>query len=118
MQIKDFVKSVLLELNEAVDEARQQTSRDIVFTNTDGKRTVEFDIAVTAEDTTESNGKAGVKVMSFVEAGGNLAKGSRNSTVSRIQFGVRVDSLTKAEDAEQTARIRSHNQRAANSNSW
>lgn len=118
MQIKDFVKSVLLELNEAVDEARQQTSRDITFTNTDGKRTVEFDIAVTAEDTTDANGKAGVKVLSFVEAGGNLARGSKNSTVSRIQFGVNVNTLTKSEDAEETARIRVHNQRASNNNPW
>lgn len=109
MEIKDFIKSVLLQLNNAVDEARKETSRDISFTNTVGKRTVEFDIAVTAEDSINAKGKAGIKVVSFAEVGGDIAKDSKNSTVSRIQFGLHISAKTKDEAAREAAAMRGRN---------
>lgn len=97
MEIKDFVKTVLIQVNEAVDETRTQTARDILFTSTPEKRTIEFDIAVTAEDIKSAGGKAGVRVLSIVEGGGDIKSESKNSSVSRVQFGLMINSMTKSE---------------------
>lgn len=115
MDIKDFVKTILLQLNEAVDEVREQTSRDIKFVSTDGKRTVEFDIAVTAEDVQKATGKAGVKVLSIIEGSGDIAKESKNSSVSRVQFGLQIDSRTKEEAARNHAAVLARNSRQISS---
>lgn len=109
MDLKDFIKNVLIDINGAVDEARSATSRDISFSEKDNARTVEFDIAVSAENTDATSGKAGIKVLQFVEAGGNLSKESKNSTVSRITFGLRIDPMTKDEQAQSYAEAVNHN---------
>ena len=109
MNLKDFVKNVLVEINAAVDEAGQTTSREIAFSEKDNARTIEFDIAVSAEDTDQKSGKAGIKVLQFAEAGGDISKETKNSTVSRIVFGLRISPLTKAEQAANSAAIRAHN---------
>jgi hypothetical protein len=103
MDLSDFVKTVLVSINEGVDAARSQTSRDIHFTQDSNSRTVEFDIAVSAEDKKAAEGKAGIKVLQFAEAGGNISSEKTNSTVSRIQFGVDIEQRTKEEQAKQDA---------------
>ncbi len=105
MELKDFVKNVLKDVTEAVEEYRADSSRDMYLDNSKEQRTVEFDVAVTAEDVTTANGKAGVKVFSLLEGGGEASKEVKSSSVSRIQFGVHVDRFTKRESAEQTAEI-------------
>lgn len=100
MDLTDFVKDVLVSVNAAVDQARQQTSRDIHFTYSKASRTVEFDIAVSAEDKKSAKGTAGVRVLQFVEAGGDLTSTQSNSTVSRIKFGVDIEQRTKEEQAK------------------
>lgn len=97
MDLKEFVKKVLIDLDGAVDEARTETKRDIHFDNSKDKRTVEFDIAISVEETNEKNGKAGVRVLQFVEGGGELSKTNKNATVSRVSFGVRITEQTKEE---------------------
>jgi hypothetical protein len=98
MNIQEFVKNVLISIDKAVSEARVETQRDISFSDSKNQRTVEFDIAVSAEETDTKSGKAGIRVLQFVEAGGDISKENKNSTVSRIQFGVRIDSMTKEEE--------------------
>lgn len=112
MEVKEFIKSVLIQLDQAVDEARGQTQRDIRFKESDDKRTVEFDIAVTAEDKLAASGKAGIKVVSFIEAGGNTEKEVKNATVSRIQFGLTIDSMTRQENSDMHAQTMAHNNRS------
>ncbi|PIV51580.1 hypothetical protein CO115_02115 [Candidatus Falkowbacteria bacterium CG_4_9_14_3_um_filter_36_9] len=107
MELKDFIKKVLTDLVESVEEIRESSKRDMHLTDSKDNRTVEFDIAVTVEDATSAAGKAGIKVFSIVEGGGNLSKESKNSSVSRIKFGVHIDSLTKEEDAQLSARTAS-----------
>lgn len=97
MELKDFVSKVLVDLNEAVDEARELTSRDMKFTTGKDNRTVEFDIAVTVEDENSASGKAGIQVLRLVEAGGTVSETSKNATVSRVSFGVHIEYLTKEE---------------------
>ena len=95
MELKDFVKKVLIDLDTAVKEAGRETEHGVSFSDSKEQRTVEFDIAVTTEETDAKSGKAGIKVLQFAEAGGDISKENKNSTVSRIIFGVHIDSITK-----------------------
>jgi hypothetical protein len=115
MNLQEFVKNVLVEINAAVDEARQLTSRDIRFSDNGTARTVEFDVAVSAEATSAKSGKAGIKVLQFAEAGGDISQENKNSTVSRITFGVRIEPRTKEEEAADHAAVMQHNANARNS---
>jgi hypothetical protein len=51
---------------------------------------VEFDVAVTESDKTSAGGKAGIKVLSAVEIGGEGSKAWERSTVSRIKFSIPI----------------------------
>jgi len=105
MELKDFVKNVLKDVTEAVEEYRVESNRDMHLDNSKGQRTVEFDIAVTVEDATSGEGRAGIKVFHVIEGGGSVAKQTKNAQVSRVQFGVHVDRWTKQEEAQQNAEI-------------
>ncbi|MBU1092438.1 hypothetical protein KJ836_02090 [Patescibacteria group bacterium] len=109
MELKDFVKKVLLDLVQAVEEVRGESVRDMRLSNHKGERTVEFDIAVSAESSSGLSGKAGVRVLQFAEAGGDINKEAKNSTVSRVRFGIDIDSLTKEEDARQMREMQALN---------
>lgn len=99
MELKEFVKKVLVDLVDAVEEARAESIRDMkLCNNKNSSQTVEFDIAVTAEDNIAKSGQAGIKVFKFIEAGSDASKEVRNSSVSRISFGVNVESYRKDED--------------------
>lgn len=96
MELKDFIKKVLIDLDNAVIEASRESNHNISFSDNKDRRTVEFDIAVTTEEIDSKSGKTGIRVLSFAEAGGDISKENKNSTVSRITFGVHIDSMTKA----------------------
>jgi hypothetical protein len=99
MELKEFVKSILKDVTEAVEESRGTLARDMYLDSNNNQRTVEFDIAVTVEDSTTGTGKAGIRVFQLIEGGGEVSKEAKNSSVSRIQFGVHVDRWNKAEQA-------------------
>jgi hypothetical protein len=94
MELKEFVKKVLTDLVQGVEETRSASPRDMYLFDKENK-TVEFDIAVTVEDFDKLSGKAGIRVMQFVETGGDMAKEIKNSTVSRIRFGVYIGGLKR-----------------------
>jgi hypothetical protein len=103
MELKQFVKSVLKDVVDAVEETRHESSRDMHLDAGKDHRTVEFDIAVTVENATAKTGKAGIKVFQLIEGGGDVSKELRNSSVSRIKFGVHIASWTKEEEARHNA---------------
>jgi len=41
---------------------------------------------------------AGIRVLRFIEGGTDIGNENKNSTVSRIKFGVQIESMTKDED--------------------
>jgi hypothetical protein len=98
MNLEEFVANVLVELDAAVDSARSRTKREIRFISNQNTRTVEFDIAVSAENTSGKSGRAGVKVLQFAEGGGQIGESNKNSTVTRIKFGLHINSKTKDEN--------------------
>lgn len=99
MELKDFIQKVTLDIVNAIEESRKQSGRDMHLNSTSGKRTIEFDIAVTTEDNVSAGGNAGIKVLHFIEGGGSVDTELKNSTVSRIQFGIHVETQTKDEHA-------------------
>lgn len=99
MELKEFVKKVITDLVEAVEDVRATSSRDMHLSRNEQSRTVEFDIAVSVEETSGKSGKAGVRVLEFIQAGGDIAEQSKNSTVSRVKFGIDVNSMTKESEA-------------------
>lgn len=118
MNLQEFIKEVLIQIDSAVDEARNTTKRDVSISTTQNQRAIEFDIAVTSEATDTTTGKAGIRVLQFAEAGGDLSFENKNSTVSRIKFGVHMDTLTKGEDASRRAQIEQYNREHSSSNGY
>lgn len=61
MNLKDFVKQALIEIDAGVTEAGKESHRDMFFAyGNSNKRTVEFDIAVTVEQNKAASGKSGL----------------------------------------------------------
>ncbi|MBI4138001.1 MAG: hypothetical protein HY482_00175 [Candidatus Wildermuthbacteria bacterium] len=106
MELKEFIKQALVDVAKAVDESSSASMREIYLLPTADSRTVEFDIAVSVEKENTKGGKVGIKVLEFVEGGGTLESISRNSTVTRIRFGVHVSSATKAEEESERNRMK------------
>lgn len=97
MELKNFIKNVLVEIIEGVDEASEDSLRGFNLSSVQGSRTIEFDIAVTAESESNLATGAGIKVLGLLKADANGKEKTKKSEISRIQFGVNVDTQTKEE---------------------
>lgn len=96
MKLKEFVKSVIIDLSQAVSEASKETEKKIVFKGVKGQRTaIEFDIAVTVESSKGGRGGGEIKVWGIAQVDGNISAELKNSTVSRVSFGVDISELNK-----------------------
>lgn len=103
MELKEFIQKVIADAVDAVDGYSINSEREVSLVSMGDRRTIEFDIAVSAEEKTEFKGSGGVRVLSFVEAGAGAGSETKNSTVSRITFGVNVSPLTKKEEKKRDA---------------
>lgn len=98
MELKEFVKKVILDLDQAVTEANNETKREVRFKGVKETRTaLEFDVAVTVESTDSGNGGGGIKVLGIGQIGASVSTEQKNSTVSRVSFGVDISEYTKEE---------------------
>lgn len=97
MDIKDFIKTTLKELSEALSESKQELGRQVMLTNT-ALRTkqmgnyglIDFDLAVEVRSA-ETTGKGiGLKI-SVVEAGIGKDKELASSSISRMKFTIEAD---------------------------
>lgn len=104
MELKEFVKKVIIDLDQAVSEANTETKREIRFKGVKEHRTaLEFDVAVTVESTESGNGGGEIKVWGIGQVGATGSAELKNSTVSRVSFGVDINEYTKAETREHNA---------------
>lgn len=97
MEIKDFIKTTLRQLSEALSESSNELGKKVMLTNIDLRLKghgnygiIEFDLAVEAK-TSETRGKgAGVRI-SVVEA--KLGKDTEftSNSISRIKFKIQAD---------------------------
>ena len=108
MELKQFIKTALTEIVEAVDEVSSTASRNMYLSGNQAQRSIEFDIAVTVESTSSQSGQAGIKVWELLEAGGDLSREKKNAEVSRICFGVQVQPSTKSDQARASAIMRDY----------
>lgn len=98
MELKEFVKKVLIDLDQAVSEVNKETSREVRFRGVSGQRNeIEFDIAVIVEDNQSGGAKAGIKVFNMIEAGTGGSIENKNQTASRIHFGLQIGAYTREE---------------------
>ena len=98
MELKEFVKKVIIDLDQAVSEANMETKREIRFRGVKEQRTaMEFDVAVTVESMNSGGGSGEIKIWSIGEIGGGISTEQKNSVVSRIRFGLEVAPYTREE---------------------
>jgi hypothetical protein len=92
MDLKDFVSETLKQIIDGVKDAQQtaNTKGAVIVPYSQGAEKIEFDVAVTAVEGTETAGKAGISVWS-IGAGVSGKSESSTSTVSRIRFSVAVE---------------------------
>jgi hypothetical protein len=67
MDLKDFVSETIKQIVDGVSASQQsaQTKGAVVVPYSEGTEKVEFDVAVTAVEGTETSGKAGISVWSI-----------------------------------------------------
>lgn len=107
MELKDFIKTTLLEITDAVLEAREKSTASIAPFRLHGRngteievitsnQLIEFDLAITETNKGSSNkegNKIGIKVLSSeVSLEGKVGKNSETvqQTANRIKFSVPV----------------------------
>lgn len=116
MKLDEFIKNVLMDIDNGLAEAKGKANRNYYISSTD-RGGVSFDIAVTTINTSgktaEGKAKAGFIEVLGAGVGGKLEKTSEHSEASRIQFSVYVPSQTKAESEEQAREIAEQNRRNA-----
>jgi hypothetical protein len=103
MELKDFIEKVLGDIVTSVDNASKNLSRKVWLNPSNDSRVIEFDVAVTAEEIMggSTQAKGSVKVMSLIgmDAEGQVKAEVKNSSVSRVRFGVHVSHQTKEQEA-------------------
>jgi hypothetical protein len=114
MELQEFIQKAIADIAAAVDAVNTSSTRRVTFKKHEGKRTVEFDIAVTAESASTGKAGAGIKVLSLIDVGGSNTKEVKNSVVSRIVVGIDLDENTYAEDQAQA--IKAQERRATHTN--
>ena len=97
MELKDFINKAITDIVEATKLSDQNSDREVKLASLNTNRTIEFDIAVSAEEKSEGKMGGGIKVWGMIEGGAGKTSAITNSTVSRLRFGVNVDENTKEE---------------------
>ncbi|MCC5907830.1 MAG: hypothetical protein JJU13_16570 [Balneolaceae bacterium] len=99
MEIKEFIKETLVEVQQGVQEAinscKESNTNGVINpvwgsandVNSTHIKDVKFDIAVTVSDKASDNYKGGIKVMG-IDIGGGRVKDEETGHVSRIQFSI------------------------------
>jgi len=97
MEIKDFVKTTLKELSEAISESKQELSKNVSLSNIPlqlkgqgNNGLIEFDLAIEARDATKGGGKGGIKI-AVMQASIGKDKEALSSSISRVKFTVEAN---------------------------
>ncbi len=107
MELKLFVKNALLELISAIEEVGKESEREVHLAKPQDNKCIMFDIAVTVENSIKGNVKGStegiIKVLGASIAG-DVGGELRSGNVSRVSFGVYVDSETNQQKNERRKR--------------
>lgn len=95
MELKEFVVMAITDIDSAVTEVNENRERKFVFKGVRANRTaLDFDIAVSIETSESGDAKGGIKVLAF-SVGATADASIKNSTVSRVRFGVDYENIGK-----------------------
>jgi hypothetical protein len=97
MILKDFIKSVLVDIDAGIIEAANQTHKNIRLMTFSGQdRGIDFDVAVTTSS--EATGKAGaeISVVSIGSIGAKADAKIASEEVSRVKFTIVASFDTQA----------------------
>lgn len=101
MEIKEFIKETLVEIQqgvqEAINECKDSKTNGVINPvwgkandiNSSYVKDVKFDIAVTVTDKASDDVKGGIKVMG-IGLGGGRTKDQETGNMSRIQFSIPI----------------------------
>ena len=99
MNLSDFIATTITEIIKGVQKASEYTSKNIGIysSGNNNQRHVEFDIAVVVEDKNSQGREGGMnlRVLEFNSQGKNE---HRDSSVSRVKFGLRIHDKRKKKD--------------------
>ena len=104
MELREFIKNVLTDIIEGVEDVRLSAVRDLCVQGDKDKSAVEFEVAVIVESTDSTSKGGKIKVMELLQGGTESTKDQRNSSVSKIKFSVQIDQETKRENQQRVAR--------------
>lgn len=97
MEIKEFIKTTLKEISEALSESKQELNKKVTLTNIPLRKEshgnyglIDFDLAVEAKTGESTNKGGGVKI-SVIEARIGKDKEITTNSISRIKFTVEAD---------------------------
>ncbi len=85
MEVKEFVKTILKEVTEAVSESTKDNNIARFHFMNDPTEGIDFDLAVVSKK--EASGKVGAEVLGI---GGKTEGSMSNESVNRIKFRVRT----------------------------
>ncbi len=103
MELRKFVTKAILDIVEGVEEANFLAYRGIQLIELGDAQKIIFDVAISAEDGSPMKGKGGIFVVA-AGAEGTVSTDIKNSRITRIRFGVRVDRQTP-EEAQRKAEM-------------
>lgn len=96
MELKDFVSATIQQIIEGVAEAQNYVKKEkinaVVNAQVGLKRekTIEFDIAVTVNESKSTSAGGGISVASIINAGGKKQTENVEQSISRVKFSVDV----------------------------
>lgn len=112
MNLKDYIKTTILSINNAIIESQLELKdnniiinpENITFSNNGNKylnfsgeryvQDIEFDICINIEDKEEKGGKGELKIVNIIGAGGSLKNESNLLQTNRIKFSIPVSFST------------------------
>lgn len=108
MELKDFIKTTLIELSQAIDETGIELHKTVSITNTSLRPKgygeyglVDFDLAVASSDSSATNGKGGASIQ-VLKANIGASSEQTSSSTSRIKFTIQAD--FNSMDAQQNSK--------------
>lgn len=97
MELSEFISNTVSEITLGIEDAVKLTGKKIGLYSTgrDNQRHIEFDVAVIVEGKNTKGGGGGIKVFEIIQVGGQKTVETKNSSVSRIKFGLRISDTKK-----------------------
>jgi len=101
MLLKDFIKNTINDVVSAIEETSQSQDREMHLASPHDNKCINFDIAVSAETSTAEHGQGCIMVANILKIGSDGKDELKNSSMTRISFGVYINSKTNNESKKQ-----------------